>query len=53
MSTKPEIDDLIGDGVPNLGEPNFEYLDPDETKLQRTEIAVFPFLPSFGIRIEL
>ena len=48
-----ETDDLNGDGVPNLGEPNFEYLDPDETKLQRTEISVFPFLPSFGIRIEL
>ena len=48
-----ETDDLNGDGVPNLGEPNFDYLDPDETKLQRTEISVFPFLPSFGIRIEL
>lgn len=48
-----ETDDFNDDGVPTIGEPNFEYLDPDETKLQRTEISIFPFLPSFGIRIEL
>ena len=47
-----DTDDLDGNGVPSSGDLNVDFLDPDETKLQRTEISVFPFLPSFGIRIE-
>ncbi len=47
----PETDDLNGNGRADAGEPHVD--EPDEGKIQRKTISIFPFLPSIGISFNL
>ena len=42
--------DTNGNGTPDPGEPNVD--EPDEGKVTRNEISVFPLIPTIGISID-
>jgi hypothetical protein len=43
-------DDLNGNGYPDPGEPNVD--EADEGRVNRTDISIFPIIPSIGINID-
>ena len=46
-----KADDLNGNGKPDAGEPNVD--EPDEGRIQRESISIFPLLPSIGVSFDL
>ncbi|MFQ6614019.1 MAG: carboxypeptidase-like regulatory domain-containing protein, partial [Fidelibacterota bacterium] len=47
----PKKDDLNGNGRPDAGEPHVD--EPDEGRVQRETVSIFPLIPSIGISFDL